>query len=277
MAPVGRANAALKRRNRQAGAAKSAVLCYNDVKKTFPGWSDENLPMSNPAEKNRWETIWDDLGVTPEASSTQQASTRASSPKPGPAEPVAEIEPPPPQIQVAPLEQEVVEREESHGHGRRKRGQGSAEPAAKEEAVELSEEPAEEQEAGPEGGENETGAPVEEPAPRRRRGRRGSKTREAAATDSTPTDAAPPQAASAEEDEEERPRRRRRSRKKKGDREAAPVAADTEAEPEDAGPEGLEPDVELDDGSEGDEGDDLSNMSVPSWDDLIASLYRPDR
>jgi hypothetical protein len=73
------------------------------------------------------------------------------------------------------------------------------------------------------------------------------------------------------EPERSRPRGRGRSRHKKVAAEDAETpAAEEDVEPADVTPEAA------DDGSD-DDSDDMSGWTIPSWQELIDSLYRPDR
>lgn len=123
------------------------------------------------------------------------------------------------------------------------------------------------------------------PARGRRRGRRsGSRSSDSAAGEREEAESAadaPPDAEAgtdAEEGEatmrERSPRGRGRGRHKKAEREEteAPAAVDDveEGEPEEA----PEPATDND---EDDDGDDMSGWDIPSWQELIDSLYRPDR
>ena len=128
-------------------------------------------------------------------------------------------------------------------------------------------------------------AEIEEAPPRSRRGRstaeempapmeaeiEGSDVEAAAVPEVRPEEA---EEASEELTEEKPRRRRRRSRRKKKDGEpaAAEGAADANGTPEtaaDAAPD--------DDDEEEPTAEVVKNWSVPSWDDLIASLHRPER
>jgi hypothetical protein len=81
-----------------------------------------------------------------------------------------------------------------------------------------------------------------------------------------------------------RKRRRRRGRKNEPEREARPVAVEDEG-PEEAAPEELDEEVYASDeepaaAEEEDDEDlvlDLTNWNVPSWAELVAGLYRPER
>jgi hypothetical protein len=132
----------------------------------------------------------------------------------------------------------------------------------------------------------------EAPAPRgrSRRRRRGRGSKSAPAAEAIPaasgseaptegieapaaemTESIPPGTES-EEESERRPRRRR-SRGRTPDREETPrVAVTANAdEPDDVEEEELEP------AGRDEEVDDLSNWNVPTWAELIGSLYRPER
>ncbi len=97
--------------------------------------------------------------------------------------------------------------------------------------------------------------------------------------------------AESEGEEAERKRRRRRRRKKKGtgtateEPAASPrrtiVAPEDLAESEEVEPESVEePQPYIAEGAEDDDEDeiiDMSNWNIPAWQDLIGSLYRPER
>jgi hypothetical protein len=129
------------------------------------------------------------------------------------------------------------------------------------------------QRAGPQP--TESGAKEEPPAdeaPRRRGGRgrssrRGSRSREEGEPRQAPADSAEPTPEEKESSKEERKEGRRRGR---GRRRRDSEAEETEAPPAQAGAA-----EEEDDRLE--EVDTLSDWSVPSWNELIASLYRPER
>lgn len=126
---------------------------------------------------------------------------------------------------------------------------------------------------------------------RRRRGRRSGREKteptpsdvegvrdETAATEESVVEPLEPveSEALAEEPAPERSRRRGRGRSRRGKEEreqgpprAVPVEIESEDEPEEL--------VRRTVGEEEDEGEDMSTLNVPSWQELIASLYRPDR
>jgi hypothetical protein len=158
------------------------------------------------------------------------------------------------------------------------------------ESVEVSvpsEEPAMETGAGEppvvEGGEE---SPATRGRSRRRRRGRGSKSAADVPVEpgsETPTggteapvvevsESIPPDTESEEESSQRPPRRRSRGRAP--EREEAPRVAAVEED--DEAPREVE-EEELEPVGRDDEVDDLSNWNVPSWAELIGSLYRPDR
>ena len=251
--------------------------------------------MSEPGALKSWDDLFTDLGLPPETSpAPTEASPKQSAVEAAP-EPVAAPSPEP-----VPTDKE----DSPPSRGRRRRSPPAVapieEPAEAEpveqsaalaiESVEASvpsEEPTMETAAGEppavEGGE-------ESPAPRgrSRRRRRGRGSKSAAAVPGEPGTDTPigepeapvveasefiPPATESEEESGQRPRRRR-SRGRAPEQEEAPrvvaVGEDDEA-PREIEEEELEP-VGRDE-----EVDDLSNWNVPSWAELIGSLYRPDR
>jgi ribonuclease E len=246
--------------------------------------------MIEPGAASSWDDLFADLGLPTKTSPAPEA---------------AEVEPSPTPDAV---EQEPAEKEEAPApRGRRRRSPTVA--AAPEEAPAAAE--ATEQPAALAIESTEVSVPAEEPAleagtaespaveggeeaaaprgrSRRRRRGRGSKSAPvvegtpAAPTSETPADGgeAPaveateliPPATEGEEESGRRPRRRR-SRGRNPEREEAPrvavtanVDAPDNAEEEEVEPAGREEEV-----------DDLSNWNVPSWAELIGSLYRPER
>jgi hypothetical protein len=117
-------------------------------------------------------------------------------------------------------------------------------------------------------------SPVEEPPAqeRARRGRRGGgrgrRTRDAAETQESSGRSAADEAAPAEESAERKERGRRGRRHGRRGAEAEEPEATPEVVEQAASDQG-EDDIE--------EVDTLSDWSVPSWNELIASLYRPER
>jgi hypothetical protein len=141
----------------------------------------------------------------------------------------------------------------------------------------------------------EMAAPVTEPAMEveerrpnrgRRRGRRGGRAAEASTVESvepeTAVEAPPADDVSGVEEtveatpahEQSRRRRRGRARPRRGEREEPET---TVAEDEDERDEPEETPESVTDGDEDDDGDDMSSWEIPSWQELIDSLYRPDR
>lgn len=240
--------------------------------------------MTKPDDQNRWQNLWEELGLPPESAQTA-----------APAAPAAAREEPRP-VSPEPLAAAEVSEQASE------RGHSPAVAEGDEVAVETpTRAPAEERPEEPGGG-------------RRRRGRRGARRGrgedQTAEEASAPVQAGPsseelpevtesnaplaeepaeppeePGAGEPSEGEPARGRRRRRSRgrgrKKPGDAEAT-AESDEGPEPAELADEEPEDEVLLDKPEAGlvedeEELDDLSNLSVPSWNELIASLYRPDR
>jgi hypothetical protein len=120
----------------------------------------------------------------------------------------------------------------------------------------------------------------EDPATGRRRGRRGRGSRgkkpEPAADAAAVTSAeGAAEASKAEKPEEERPGRRGRGRPRARTEKPARAAPGRQAETSaPAKSDSQQAEVE---GEADDDTSDLSEWDVPSWQDLIASLYRPDR
>ncbi len=270
--------------------------------------------MSDSNEYDPWDSLAEELGLEvkkapPEAIAVPKEPPPVPEPK-APA-PVAAVEPEPrvrpsrPMVAPEPIHDEL-----SFG------SEPANPPLAKPQLIEAPmDEPNLADSEG--GIAEEAAPAAEEGGPRRRsrRGRRGSKGKAepAAATEVAREETLAEVAASnvAEEssaetagddksdepgDEEEtevagpgdRPKRRRRRRKKPGEREAAPSPAASEPaqKPVLAKQEADEPEAEkvaparsakhtvLDND---DDVDDLSDWTGPSWNELIASLYRPDR
>jgi hypothetical protein len=131
----------------------------------------------------------------------------------------------------------------------------------------------------------ESAPPAEEkrrPARGRRRGRRGGRRTEdialPAAEHEAPGESERPERAAVEAGEEESPpdRSRRRGRgRPRRKKETADVVESTDALDADTVPSDRPP--EPDDESGDDAGEDMSGWTIPSWQELIDSLYRPDR
>jgi ribonuclease E len=246
--------------------------------------------MTEPAAASSWDDLFADLGLPTKTSPAPEAAEVEPSPAPGA------------------VEQEPMEKEEAPApRGRRRRSPTVA--AAPEEApaaAEATEQPAEfavesleasvpAEEPALEAGTTESptvegGEEATVPRGRSRRRRRGRGSKSAPVAEGTPaasTSEAPadggeaPVAEAAEsippgtegEEESGRRPRRRRSRGRNPEREETPRAipdanADVsdDAEEEELEPVGREEEV-----------DDLSNWNVPTWGELIGSLYRPER
>jgi hypothetical protein len=234
-----------------------------------PRKDSEKRAMIEPEDRQSWDALAEELGLPPEPAKGHAAPQKIARAEEGAAVPPPDVAPPEPRAAIAEMREQV------------------------------------ELPAGPSAlaGETRASAPEETAAEERRgrgrrRGRRGGRTASAesaaeptpeVATEEAPAAEAPAECAATVESEE-RPRRRRRRRRKGSEREAEPrpVAEEVVAEefaeelepPEEAleeAPEEIEPEAEEVAEEEEEEFDDLSNLNVPSWAELIASLYRPER
>lgn len=221
--------------------------------------------------EQRWRTIAEQLGLTCE----QEPPSSVPPPRPAPPPPppvVRAPEPPPP---PAPEPEPVPLVEE---------GQPIAEAAPPtvpevEAVVSFSGVVVT---AEPQEPISQEGEPVDDErrgrSGRRRRGRRSGRNRERA-NEVAPSAARAPEgeASRGAPEEERRPTRRRRGRGRDEVREEVeelePIAAEDDEVVADEPP----PVVEEDDDELDEELDTLSNWNVPSWQELIASLYRPER
>jgi ribonuclease E len=239
--------------------------------------------MIDPEDRKRWQAMAAELGLPPEEEETPPASVPVDTAEPEAKEPRTEVHEPEP----APVHEETPSR------GRRRRspplapepraeGPGespveAAAPGPVESGPALAEAPAAEA----------TDASEQRPSRRRRRGRRGSKKDEgetepasveaALATGAEAENPTEPVAEVPDEETPEEPARRRgrrRGRSRKGERESEPAQA---SETEEAEEEVVSEEPARVEEEEDDEMDDLSNWNVPSWQELIASLYRPER
>jgi hypothetical protein len=255
-------------------------------------------------QRRRWNELAAQLGLDPEPEPGQQA-------KPGAPAARAEVTPKPPAVAAPGLTKEElperaeerprppeVEQRSEEPHRRRGRGRHEEQrPERRQGAHRHREEQAEKS--------------VEE-RPQTEAAERFAEKPLAAETDVEPDDAEKLGTAPGEPEEEPRRRRRRRGRRSgqgRKEQEREPAAADVgeepaleaETEPEAAEDVEREPrgrrrrvdakvetedDDDVDDKTEEadtqeddtpDEMDDLSDWNVPSWQDLIASLYRPER
>ena len=241
--------------------------------------------MIEPGTSPGWDDLFADLGLPTETSSTPTAAA--------PEPPAAELE-----------SKEKDEAPPARARRRRSPAVAAEEEPALAEAMEQpaplaidsteisvpAEEPALETTLG-DSPAVESGEEAPPPKGRSRRRRRGRGSKSAApAVESSPaalasegpmaeietttgeTTASTPPATEGEEEPGRRPRRRR-SRGRNPEREEAPRVAvnanadvSDDAEEEEVAPVGREEEV-----------DDLSNWNVPTWGELIGSLYRPER
>jgi ribonuclease E len=221
----------------------------------------------------RWQSLAEELGLGPEPSSPQ-AGTEADPP-------VEDVREAPRRTEEAPQaemedlpEARTEEGEEAPApRGRRRRGRQPDAPLdigpVESEPVEAAEPAAEGEDLAP-----TATAPTEEGAPRgRRRRRRGRKSQ--SAEPESATEAAGTLEGRAEgvpeEGEEERPRRRRRRGKKTAVAEEASTGGE-EDEASELDQDKPKPALE-----EEEETEDFSTWNIPSWSEIIASLYRPER
>jgi ribonuclease E len=233
--------------------------------------------MTTPESGNPWDDLFADLGLPAEAPRAAKAEAQP---------PAEEI-----RAEAAPAAEPPAAR------GRRRRSHAPAAdleetpPAPEAEApAPVPAAPADAAAPPAEPGEAEPGAEeAAGPKGRSRRRRRGRGAKSAGAANAAPAaDEARPEPAAAEgpaaeaEDAappakppdgvDERPRRRGgRSRGRKVERDEEP-RADEECEERPVEIQGEEPEP-----ATADEVDDLSNLNVPTWAELIASLYRPER
>jgi hypothetical protein len=245
------------------GSAARPVLFPKIDSVLVPVLSKNEVAMIEPDESQNWDSLLEDLGLTspePTSQPPRQETPRA---------PARSVDKP------APAPESRQARQESAP---------SPEPApaafGTEEAVPTSSG----EEAPRDDGKEARG----------RRGRRGGRSAErgpvAEAVPTQPEKAvAQPSAAEGSaktpaaveggeaESAEERRGRRRRRRRRPDEREPAPRSAAKVRDPDEDEVEPSEEPVVAAGGDDDDDEDDLSNWSVPPWNDLIASLYRPDR
>lgn len=212
-----------------------------------------------PPSSRRWDDLARELGLEPEPEPTLPAQTFSPPPLAPPAE--------------ADLRQARTPKPEPTAQRDQERGAFIREPVESEFPSSVEEPP---------GQEGNADAPGPEDRPRRgRRGRRSGKNdrgpRERAAGEEQPDQPAAETRSASEEDADDQPRRRGRGRGRGRGRPRAeePVPEPESAEiPEPGDSEAVSTtDSELD----ADEVSDLSGWNVPSWQELISSLYRPER
>lgn len=198
-------------------------------------------------EADHWHELAQQLGLEPDAKPA--AKVEARSVAPAPSEPAAR----PPAVQRQPVWEESPPLDMVVSEEREDR----TESAALESETEIADPPEEDAEAA-------------KPAAggRRRRRRGGTKRGPERAGEERP----PREGGSAGDDDRERPRRRGRGRPR-----SAPVVAESEPiEPDETDelPDEPAPPRYADDDEPV---ETFSNWTVPSWNELIASLYRPER
>jgi hypothetical protein len=247
--------------------------------------------------RQRWRELAEQLGLPPDPESEPEVPTPPPAPPAAVAEPPEEerAEPEPVSLASPVIEPEHPVEEPAPARGRRRRGPAAETPPVEvPTAEEVPPEPMPSLPASPEA----TGSPEEEPLEipppgGRKRGRRGSRSSRAegsrqrtepvdSAVTEAPAESPPSEEGVSEEAPAERQRRRGRGRgrHKKTEREKPPREEKEEEtvsseEEEVVTEQGGQTEAELD---EGDQSDDVaSNWNVPTWQELIASLYRPER
>lgn len=209
------------------------------------------------SERNRWEELWEQLGVPPEPAAQKEAPPVAKHEFPRKIEAKSAYQP---------LEPEPEEPAEA------KFIQESTIEVADDKIREPVEAGFDQVEMSPhlEAEDNEASAErTKERAPRRRRGRRSSKSSADKETASEETGNIGESAA----EEEKSPERARRRGRGRGRSKKVSERPGAEEMPEDE--EKVETTEAVNDDNE--EIDNLSDWNIPSWAELIASLYRPDR
>src|SRR5262249_12286334 len=210
--------------------------------------------MNEPDDQQRWQALFEDLGLPPEPETKRGSATSHSEPQPEPVARKASGE-------EAASSEAVTEKEEASPRGRRRRVPLTEERESDVETVVADAESSAEKE---EKGATEASEAQEAPRGRRRR-RRGKAAPAAEEAEAAPT------SEEAQEPAREGPvdkggRRRRGPGGKKRESEGQPRSEATgEAAERD---QAAEEEVEV---------DDMSDWVVPSWNELIASLYRPER
>jgi len=227
----------------------------------------------NEEERRRhWQELAEQLGLEPEPAVSPPGPPASAKETGRPAEEPAreareeECEPAVPAQQIPPRRD--FERAEDEG------------AHAFHEGAHAFEEMEAESERRPDAGEE--AAQESPPASKPRRGRRSGQRPDRS---SLPAAAAPTSEPAAEQDDDRPRERRRRGRGGRGrgrgrdrDRdENVDRRDDVEAETEEPEPTETAPPAEDSAGNDSDDVDTLSDWNVPSWNELIASLYRPDR
>jgi hypothetical protein len=227
---------------------------------------NENTAMHETESNDSWRALAEELGLATDAEGQSASPVMAHGHEPAAAEGVKTVAEP---GELPPSTEEVPS-----GRNRRRTKRSDADrvkgPEPQQESVNVPEDAAETSEAA--GTEERT---------RRRRRRRGSKRtssreKEATTEDATLAEAPGHSTETEEETSAEQPRRRRRRRGKKVEREMQPEPADDmEEEPEESTSESAISEEEVEDADE--ENEDFSTWNVPSWAEIIAGLYRPER
>jgi ribonuclease E len=217
--------------------------------------------MIEPEDNDRWRSLAEELGLPPtseDAPSPADAVVRSEQPR------SARAEPDP--VKAEEYAESTPAEQERPARGRRRRGRSADRAESKAET------------AGGEASLPTSEAPGEEERHRRRRRRRGSKSSTSSELETTGEETTEESSASVEEketDSGERPRRRRRRRVKKAELEGETVdVVESEEDREEVVEE--EP-IRVEEEDDDEEAEDFSTWNVPSWAEIIAGLYRPER
>jgi hypothetical protein len=257
-------------------AAAGAISCYNSMNGIKPAEAEpEYAIMINQEElQNHWQELAEQLGLEPDQPAGKSPPAQETRPAPR-ADPASRYQDRPREVSRRPADQAPDQARGLHRHA----------PVAENTPVEAaaSEAPLEEVVAPVPG---VAPAADDEEAEQGRgsegRGRRRRRRRSKSGRDSGPaetnesaeavTEGTAPKESPIEEEGHETPRGGRRGRGRRRPETGKPpsrreaVAREEESLPEDAPA-----------AADDDEVDDLSNWQAPSWQELIASLYRPDR
>ena len=220
---------------------------------------------SHPDDASHWRKLAEEFGLEPEPTAPSPKAVPARSAEPEALAAAAERVAPPSSVErlgpSAPHSRRAISEQAKAGPD-----PAPANPAPAEISVES---PVAEEEGAPARG--------------RRRGRRGP--RRAAEPESesvaeTPESGEPLESAAkegAETSEEDKPKRRRRGRGRGRDRRGKEDEVEREETPEEEPVAEEEEEPFAVEEEDDEDATDYSDWSVPSWQDLIASLYRPDR
>jgi hypothetical protein len=228
--------------------------------------------IENEDRSSHWQVLAEQLGLEPE----KPAAPRPPAPEKAVA-PAARLGPA--VERSVSMKAPTPEPNDAEEENARRDWKGAPENVA--ETPPIAEQPAQRERPGSDQGEGEGEAEGERGSKQRsgRRRRRRSRSADSSAPNETVTGPADdsavnePKAKSAEKDSDDSPRERSgrggRGRRRGGDRAASPRVETPVTNAQDEEP--------VVDAAEDADLDDLSNWQAPSWQELIGSLYRPDR